>query len=79
VALFEEVMEPLGSRAFLEEVRHRKWALRIYNLTLLPVLLFYFLYVAGDEISQFSALAAMPPSPRWTLSGTVNPNNPFLL
>lgn len=35
VALFGEVMEPLGGRALLVEVRHWGWDLRLYSLAIL--------------------------------------------
>lgn len=35
VALFGEVMEPLGSRVLLEELHHWGWDLRIYSLVML--------------------------------------------
>lgn len=36
VAMFEEVMEPLGGRALLKEVNHCAKTFRLYSLALLP-------------------------------------------
>lgn len=38
VVLFGDIMELLRCRILLEEVRHWKWALRVYGLVSFPVL-----------------------------------------
>lgn len=52
-----EVIEVFGATALLEEVRHRRRALRVYNLISLLVYSFYFLCVVENVISQLPALA----------------------
>lgn len=50
------VCKCLGVTAWLEEVHHLRWDLRVYRLTVFPVCFLCFEYVAEDVVSQLPAL-----------------------
>lgn len=60
MVLFEEAMELLGGMAFLGDICHCGWALRVYNHAQILVCIFFFVSVVEDTFCQLPAPVTVP-------------------